>query len=81
MLFYQLNLKQEMEQYFKKGDCDFTIYINPSVFTKRKFNSIHSDMTTLSYILNKQLRKIFMQDIEETFTLTNYKMKYQQKKI
>jgi len=72
-------LEQEMEQYFKKGDCDFTIYINPSAFKKRKFNSIHSDMTTLSYILNKQLRKIFMQDIEETFTLTNYKMKYQQR--
>lgn len=65
-------LREEMQKYFKKGDCDFCIYINPIGLSESQFKRIHKDMTTLSYVLNVHLRDIFMSSLTDTFQYFNF---------
>tara|TARA_B110000285_G_scaffold172098_1_gene192732 strand:+ start:242 stop:1915 length:1674 start_codon:yes stop_codon:yes gene_type:complete len=70
-------LRNEMEQYFKKGDCDFCIYINPNDISQHAFDQIHTDMTNIAFILNVHLREIFMNSLPSTFSFMNFKKSFQ----
>jgi len=72
----EYDIIQDMMEYFKKGDCDFTIYINPYM-PKDKFNKIHKDMTILSFCLLEHLREYFLFSKEEYFSYFNYNENYQ----
>lgn len=56
-------LKKYYSDSFKKSDADFSIYIDPSV---TNFSEIYEDMINLSYLLQREIRKVF------TANLSNY---------
>lgn len=52
-------LSRNYDEYFKKSDLDFSIFIDP---TLENFEEIFDDITKLSYLLLNYLREIFLND-------------------
>ncbi|VVU95437.1 hypothetical protein CPAV1605_1188 [seawater metagenome] len=55
------------EQYFKKSDADFTIYINPNM-DEAIFREIYDDLSVMTYICLNYIRAIFYQNLPGHFS-------------
>lgn len=60
------------EQFFKRSDADFSIYINPNI---ENYDKIYDDMTYLSYLLQVYIRKIFSENLTDYFELFKFNQK------
>ena len=61
------------EQFFKRSDADFSIYIQPDL---KDYDRIYDDMTYLSYLLQVYIRKIFSDNLTEFFELFKFNTAY-----
>ena len=61
------------EQFFKRSDADFSIYVNPVL---ENYEAIHSDMTFLSYLLQVYIRRRFSSNLTDYFELFKYSREY-----
>ena len=61
------------EQFFKRSDADFSIYINPVL---ENYDEVHSDMTFLSYLLQVYIRKQFSNHLIDYFDLFKFSQDY-----
>jgi len=57
------------DQFFKRSDADFSIYVNPVL---ENYDQVHSDMTYLSYLLQFYIRKNFSHHLTDYFDLFKY---------
>jgi len=63
------------EQFFKRSDADFSIYINPNI---ENYDQIYDDMTYLSYLLQVYIRKIFSENLTDYFEIFKFNQKVKQ---
>jgi hypothetical protein len=61
------------EQFFKRSDADFSIYIKPDL---ENYDQIYDDMTYLSYLLQVYIRKIFSDNLTDYFELFKFNQNY-----
>ena len=61
------DLMKAYEQYFKKSDADFTIYINPNM-DEAKFRKTYDDLSVMTFICLSYIRAIFFQDLASHFS-------------
>ena len=67
-------LKNYYKDSFKKSDADFSIYIDPKL---QNFDEIFNDMVNMSFLLENQLRNIFLSDPTKFFQF--YKLNFHEK--
>ena len=61
------------DQFFKRSDADFSIYVNPVL---ENYDSVHSDMTFMSYLLQVYIRRKFSSNLTDYFELFKYSREY-----
>lgn len=61
------------DKFFKRSDADFSIYINPQLST---YNEVYQDMSNLSYLLQVNIRNIFLEKPCDYFDYFKYTNKY-----
>ncbi len=61
------NLMKAYEQFFKKSDADFTIYINPNM-DENKFRKTFDDLSVMTFISLCYIRAIFFQNLADHFS-------------
>ena len=69
-------LNKHYEQFFKRSDADFSIYIDPKI---NDYDRVYSELTTLSYLLQVKIRQEFMSDLTKYFEFFKYETSYQVK--
>ncbi len=62
--------------YFKRSDADFVIYINPKL---HNFDDIIEDITNLSFLLQNQIRNVFLQNMDKYFEYYRLSVKEREK--
>lgn len=63
------------DPFFKRSDADFGIYINPAL---QNFQQIFDEMTTLSFFLQIEIRKVFDAKLTNFFDFFKYNQEYKQ---
>lgn len=70
---------RELDEYyrafFKRGDADFGIYINPYL---EDYEKVFHDVTMLSYLLQAKLRMMFSENMMKYFDFFRFNKEYQQ---
>ena len=66
------------EQFFKRSDADFSIYINPEL---ENYDKIYKELTTLSYMLQVKIRQIFMENPTDYFEFYKYTKEHQSRML
>jgi len=61
------------DKFFKRSDADFSIYINPELSS---YNEVYTDMSNLSYLLQENIRKIFLNNQCDYFDYFKYTPEY-----
>jgi hypothetical protein len=62
------------ENFFKRSDADFSIYINPSL---ENYDKIYKELTTLSYMLQVKIRQVFLENPTKYFEFYKYTKEHQ----
>ena len=69
-------ISQFYAPYFKRGDMDFSIYVNPELDS---YNDIHYEVGLISYLLQDKLRDVFDSDPAAHFDFFRYSAEWQQR--
>lgn len=69
-------LDEYYKPFFRRGDADFGIYVNPYL---ENYEKIFHEVTLLAYILQAKLRTIFLKDLSKYFDFFKYNQEYQSK--
>jgi len=70
------NIYEYYMKYIKRSDSDFAIYINPDI---PNYDIVYSHITIISYILQKNIRNIFNNNLDYFFDFYKYNKEYKQK--
>ena len=60
-------------QFFKRGDADFTIYINPDL---SDYDEIYYEVTLIAYLLQDKIRSWFNKNLTRYFNFFRYNTEY-----
>ena len=64
------------EQFFKRSDADFSIYIKPTI---KNYDQVYAQLTTMSYYLQVKIRDEFTRDPSKYFEFYKYNIVEQNK--
>jgi hypothetical protein len=67
-------IQKYYEQFFKRSDADFSIYIRPDL---PKYDEIYNELVALSYLLQVKIRSEFMANLTKFFDFFKYNIEYQ----
>jgi hypothetical protein len=71
------NILDEMKDFFKRSDADFSIYINHiDPLVADRYEQIYNHMTILSYYLQNLIRENFLLNLSDHFDYFRYNKEY-----